>query len=206
MKTLYLGLRAPNAVVTHYPIIKIYPRSPKIPGITLAFEEMAYYTHIILTSQTAVKIFFDYLTHFNQNCTQKIIAVGQKTTQAVEKRGYSVSHAAEEETAEGIVALLRRMELKDAYFFWPHSALSRAVLTDYFEENKIKFRSCILYDTKPYQSGPLPCLDDFDEIVFTSPSTVTAFRLFFGGFPKGKRLTSIGPITRKALNQSRLIC
>jgi uroporphyrinogen-III synthase len=43
----------------------------------------------------------------------------------------------------------------------------------------------------------------FDEIVFTSPSTVAAFKEIFGALPRGKKLVAIGPITEEALDLFR---
>ena len=43
---------------------------------------------------------------------------------------------------------------------------------------------------------------EFDEIFFTSPSTVDGFLNIFGAFPKnGPRLVSIGPITKAYLEK-----
>ena len=133
------------------------------------------------------------------------LAVGEATKRRIEEQGYSVLAAPKEETAEGLISALDQLELKDAFFFWPHSALSRPLLTDYFAERKVRFCACAVYDTKFQLPGPLPPLEEIDEIIFTSPSTVHAFLHYFGKLPKGKKLTPIGPVTKKTLMQSQEI-
>jgi uroporphyrinogen-III synthase len=66
-------------------------------------------------------------------------------------------------------------------------------------QRQIRFQACDLYDTVSQEICPKPDLDQVDEIVFTSPSTVKAFVEIFGGLPRGKKCLAIGPITQQAL-------
>lgn len=203
-KKLYLGLNAPkpgkNEEITHFPIIRIAPRSFDDLSIQKAFKEMPALTHLIFTSQSSVNIFMDAIKHFKLDfpLIQKKVffAVGKETAKALQRYNIIVSGIAQNETAEGLAALLREALPKDAYLFWPHSALARPVLIDFFKENRTAFVDCVLYDTVPFQPGPLPNTDLFSEIVFTSPSTVDAFLELFKAFPSGAKLTAIGPITQ----------
>ena len=103
------------------------------------------------------------------------------------------------ETAEGIIQELDKQDLENVHFFWPHSALSRPVLSEYFTLKNHPFDEIVLYDTLPQKPGPLPSEEAFDQIIFTSPSTVDAFLKLFGKFPEGKVLKAIGPVTAKYL-------
>jgi hydroxymethylbilane synthase len=199
-KKLYLGIRLPTHMKNafHYPILKIIPRQPDE-----AFQDLASYTHLIFTSQTSVEIFFQCLPSygFHPYDMQKksIIVIGKKTAEALQKEGIIFDYLAEEETSEGIVTILTQIPLKEAYIFWPHSALSRSVITEYFRSQHLKWRECILYTSVPHLPGPLPDLEEFEEIIFTSPSTVEAFLKFFGPIPSNKMITAIGTITLKRL-------
>lgn len=103
-------------------------------------------------------------------------------------------------TQEGVIELLQCLDLSSAYLFWPRSALARPVIADYLTRRGVSFHALDLYDTRPQAPLPLPNLDDFDEIVFTSPSTVKAFLTIFGSLLGGaKTLTPTGPITKEAL-------
>jgi uroporphyrinogen-III synthase len=107
--------------------------------------------------------------------------------------------AAENETAEGVVELLEKHDFSGAYFLWPHSLLSRPLLSDYLASRKIPCDACVFYETHTRRPASLPDLSLYDEIVFTSPSTVDAFVALYGALPTDKLLTPIGPVTAKRL-------
>lgn len=203
---LYLGLEVPKqyayATIVHYPIIQTIPRPLSSPEIQYAFQELPNFTHLIFTSKTAITIFFDYLQKSNMALenlhTKMTIVVGKASAEKLAKWRIKPAIVAAEETAEGLVKELLHLNLQASYVFWPHSALSRPILTDHFHQNRVKHYSCIFYDTCPRIMHPLPNLDDISEIVFTSPSTVQAFRRIFGSIPNDKKITCIGPITEKA--------
>jgi uroporphyrinogen-III synthase len=163
-KTLYLGLDPSHYEsqenLFHFPIIKILPR-PFLPKIF--FQTGA--THILFTSKTAVSLFFDVVDSLNNI---HVIAVGKRTQETIEKRGFLVSYVAQEETQEGVIAELEKIDI--GHLFFPHSALSRPVIFGYLQNKKIPFTSYVLYDVD-ITDAPPPSLDPFEEIVFTSPST-----------------------------------
>jgi len=204
---LYLGLNPPKSTpernIVHYPVIKIIPRPPSDPNIHKSFQDINKYTHIIFTSQSSIKIFFEYLSVFKlttSDISNKIfVCVGTMTAEALRKHGIAADIIAQNETAEGIIEELSKLNLINSYFLWPRSALARDVLTNYFKRSSIKAFECPLYDTTPFQPGPLPDLTHFHEIIFTSPSTVDAFKNLFPYLPKHLVLTPIGPITKKQL-------
>jgi len=183
MRTLlYLGLEKPELNDTeinliHYPIIQIIPKPPH--ECFLSFSKLPQFTHFIFTSKTSVSIFFKYLAIFSYFLAdlreKQFIAVGQATAKSIKTYGIEKVLIAQNETAEGIVDLLKTMDLKNCYIFWPHSALSRDVIHTFLSKKRLKFEACVLYDTAPFLPKPLPDLNEVDEIVFTSPSTVSAF-------------------------------
>lgn len=178
-RTLNLGLDPrPNTI--HYPIICTTPRQIEAPQ----------YTHLIFTSKTAVH-------YFPAEPTGTIIAVGQATAAAC-----NATHIATNECAEGIIDILETLDLQDAHVLWPHSALSRPLITDYLQKKGVRFNAPILYDTYPHRPYAPPPLDPFDEILFTSPSTVSAFLVIFGDFPDHCTLTSLGDQTAAALKKA----
>jgi len=192
---LYLGLdpsRYPyRGKLLHYPVI----RTEKIVSAELHQAHLLWpqFTHVIFTSQTAVQ----YWTFRGPQIT---IAIGKTTAQ-------TLNHPliAPTATQEGVIALLETLDLKDAYIFIPRSKQSRSQLTQYLIEKRIRFFALDLYDTFPQKPLPIPNLDEIDEIVFTSPSTVQAFLQIYECLPKNKKLTAIGPVTQKALEENALI-
>lgn len=187
-KILYVGLdpsRYPRPVV-HCPVIQIYPYA--LPAI-----DWPAVTHVIYTSRVAAQL----LPKPEGKC---VIAVGKATAEALGGADY----VACDERAEGVVALLESLALNKAHVLYPHSARSRPLIRDYLEEKHIPHTAFALYETRPRPEAVLPDLDAFDEIVFTSPSTVEAFVALCGTLP-AKRLTAIGPVTEKALEKFRAI-
>ena len=218
MKTiLYLGIDPPtctyskyiydknNSNLIHYPIIKTVPSTNT--KLLKAFKNFLKFTHIIFTSKTTVKVFFETLKDlpfsFEDISNKQYIVVGKSTAHALAEHGIIASGVAKEETAKGLVTLLKSLDLtKNTFIFFPHSKLSRKTLVTYFLEENLKFVESIFYTTIPFKSVPLPDLLTIDEIVFTSPSTVDAFLTFFKALPKNKILTPIGPVTNLSLGKN----
>jgi uroporphyrinogen-III synthase len=185
MKILYLGLN-PKPGTVHYPVIRT-EYCGKLEGAFLLWPQ---FTHIIFTSQSAVH-------YWPGPWDKQTIAIGQATAAALRKKGLDPL-IAPEATQEGVIALIANLSTP-LYFFLPQSRLARSTLTDYLREHNIPFFSLPLYNTLFQKLEPVPSLEDFDEIVFTSPSTVEGFLRIYGKFPQGKKLTAIGPITERAM-------
>lgn len=211
-KILYLGLEVPPHLerdqktsneVTHCPLIQILPRAFTDPSIKSAFAAFNSFTHLIFTSKSAVSIFFDFARAFGigheEISLKTTIAIGQRTASKLEENRIQASLIATEETAEGLVKVLDPDALKTSHIFFPHSSLSRPVIGNWLKKHAIPHTACAIYDTVPNIPALLPDLTSFDEIVFTSPSTVDAFLKAYGSFPTGKTLSCIGPITERHL-------
>nr|NGY95113.1 Hydroxymethylbilane synthase [Neochlamydia sp. AcF84] len=207
---LYLGIDLPeqhkkSINFIHYPIICIHPRASHETDIQKGFQDFLSYTHLIFTSKSAVHIFFKLFSHYGYKIhhlhNKEVICVGSQTAKAFASYATLSPLTPPVETAEGMVDFLQSLSLANPYFFWPHSALSRSVLADFFIQQKWRFRACILYDTFLNKNLRPLDLTLIEEIHFTSPSTVNAFIEKFGSLPKDKRLKAIGPITQQHLMQ-----
>lgn len=186
---LYLGLNPPPGVF-HYPVI----RTEKLdtPELQRAKELWPSFTHVIFTSQTAVRYWDLPLDG------KTVIAIGEATASALSVPSVLAPSA----TQEGVIALLESLNLRNAYLFLPHSKRSRPNLEQYLIEKGISHFVLDLYDTVFQKPLPVPDLSLFDEIVFTSPSTVEGFLEIYGKLPLDKKLTSIGPVTEKKISES----
>jgi len=180
--------------IIHFPLLEIVPRPLDSPPIAHLIEELPSFTHCIFTSKHTV-----FALRLHIQTLKNILAIGQSTAAALKKEGITPSWVAKEETQEGIIAHLRLIDWgDDAYVLLPRSSLARSGLENFFILRGIRHQVCDLYDTRPRSVAP-PVLDAIEEIVFTSPSTVHAFRALFPTPPPHKRLTPIGPITAEAL-------
>lgn len=207
-RVLYLGLNSSHypaqGEVDHWPIIKIVPRPLSDHSIQNALNGFEEFTHVIVTSKSTVGILKEYLPRFGITfeswAAKTTLAVGKVTAQHLQACGINPSRIALEETAEGLIHEIRKSDLKNARFFWPHSSKSRPVIAEFFESQGVFCTACILYDPKPNIPGELPVLGNYDEIVFTSPSTIDAFLEVFGQLPTHLKLTPIGPVTARHLS------
>jgi uroporphyrinogen-III synthase len=190
---LYLGLdpsRYPSIKpILHYPVI--CTKKLMTPELLHAKTLWHQFTHVIFTSQTAVEFWSSEVT-FSEKV---VIAVGKATGYLLESRGISPL-IAREETQEGVMALLEKLDLQGSYIFWPKSRLARPVLERFFVQNQVRYFALDLYDTITQKLEPVPNLSGVDEIVFTSPSTVRGFIEIYGSLPIDKKLTAIGPVTQ----------
>lgn len=192
-KVLYLGLdptrfQMKDCVLVHYPIIEIAVRESSL-------EMAAECTHILCTSRTVCEIVLSKFPAWQQQ--KNWLAIGQATGSMI--TGAIVSN--QNPTAEGFIGFLSQIHQPWHSYFYPHSSLARPLIKDYLEQSTWAYRECILYDTHVRKVDPIPKIDEFDEIVFTSPSTVDAFIELFGDLPRDRKLNSIGPVTENYLNK-----
>ena len=207
-KALYLGLDPAHwkgeRILVHIPFIKIVPKSLTDPLIEQALKQFSNFTHVVITSKSSVKILHNFLLTkgipLEIWADKQTAVVGRSTAIELEAYGIKPDIIAEEETAEGVVKALKKMDLESAHFFWPRSSRARTVINDFFYERGVPFTACPLYDTVTSVPDPLPRIEDFKEVIFTSPSTVDAFLAIYGKFPSHLLLTPIGPVTANYLD------
>lgn len=203
MKTiLYTGLTShhrTDARVIHCPLIETVPRPHDSPDILHALSQLPKVTHLIMTSKTAASCFFALDPQSIHDKT--ILSVGKSTTNYLKSLSPTTILTASNECQEGIIEMFEQLPDPHPCFFWGHSSLSRLTLSDFLKQKQLPLIECILYDTV-YKAPEKPiCLDEIDEIFFSSPSTVEAFCLFFGPLPKDKILNAQGAITALAIKQ-----
>lgn len=204
---LYLGLDPKEFKTTkpviHFPVIQTRPIALDKPEIRSVFSDLENYTHCIFTSKMAVNYFFEALRFYglpNDSLKGKIIfSIGEVTSKELKKKGIDEIKLPKIATQEGMIALLKKQDWEGGYLFYPRSAIARCLLEQFLIKGEIRHQLCPLYETVPHAEGGIPDWEGIDEIVFTSPSTVNAFFNFFSSVPNGIALTSIGPVTEKAL-------
>lgn len=192
---LYLGLdphQFPHAI--HYPVI----RTELILSDALKEALLLYpqFTHWIFTSKSCVR----YWCSVAKLNPATMIAIGEATADEIRLQGMEPL-VARSATQEGVIELLETLELEKTYIFYPHSKKARSCLTLYLQKRNVRFFSLDLYDTLFQRPEPVPVLDNVDEIIFTSPSTVEGFLRIFKEIPKDKKLSCIGPITEREMRK-----
>ncbi len=205
---LYLGLDPGNLPCVHYPVIYTQMLHLEDQKLLQAFGQLESYSHLIFTSQQAVRFFFACVENKKPPLGKVWVSIGEATSKQLECHGVIPNvaplYTATESTQEGVMVLLEQMAIpQEAYFFYPRSNLARPFLAKYLQQKGWQVEILDLYETKFQKLEPVPDLAEFEEIIFTSPSTVEGFLRIYGKIPSGKRLKAIGPITAAALAASR---
>jgi len=190
-RILYLGTDPSrfNQPCIHYPIIQTIAAEAIDEETKDVWPRV---THLIFTSPNAVKHWFN----VGKIEGRIAIAIGEGTRAALRKRGVEPL-IAPTATQEGVIELLKTIDLTHAFLLLPRSSRARETLTDYLKKRGVDFHVFDLYRTVTHKTEPLPDLNQINEIIFTSPSTIDAFREIFGKVPDHIRIRCIGPITKQ---------
>lgn len=188
MALLYLGLDPSRfqteKKITHYPMLKTEKKEIVLP--TLQGK-----VRLLFTSRTAVQ-------YWNFPFFDEVIAIGPATGAALLERGVEPL-TAKEATQEGVIELLKRLSWEGVFLLYPHAEKSRTLIREFLSQKALAHWAFPFYRTVFQANRPYPDFSEYDEIVFTSPSTVDAFLHFFHEFPSHCKLTPIGPVTKSHL-------
>lgn len=208
-RVLYLGLNPPAAGnITHFPVISIRPVDFSRDEKRKIRESFLRAEWVIFTSQSAISPLFSLLEGVSFE-HKTLFAVGLKTYAALRKEGLSVDFVPQEETQEGLIGCLEALPLFGRPVFCGRSSLSRDVLPRFLRQRGALYFDPVLYETLiAFDESQKPSLAEFDEVVFTSPSTVDGFIKAFGKDPCLKKLIlkAIGPVTQKRLDENFSQC
>ena len=125
-KVLYLGTDPSHyvdeqAMIVHFPLIRILPRDFSEFKIQSQFEDLCEYTHFLLTSKHAVHIFMQAV----KSCgalleilqDKMFLAIGPSTSEALRQYGILNISLPKVATQEGMMDLLDALDCTNAYFF-----------------------------------------------------------------------------------------
>lgn len=150
----------------------------------------AEFTHVILTSPSSVRML--------QNLpSDKLYIVTGKKTQSL--LGSLKSICPDNECQEGLCELLASLDLSKAKVLYLRSKQARPLLKNFLAENTIQHTVIDFYEVIAKKQKPLLDVSAYEEIRFSSPSSVKAFISLYGSFPEGVRLKAKGHVTQKEL-------
>lgn len=206
-KVLYVGLDPTHyhthKPVIHLPLIEIDARPYDSLEVQEILSQIFTFSHIIFTSKSSVKIFIKY---FKRACYEidelqklHLIAIGPVTAHFLKASGLNPAYIAADETQEGVMRVLSSLDLTDANILLPKSSSARPVLAHYLVEHNIRHRICILYDMYKKRPDYVPNLEEFDEVIFTTPKCVECFFEIFPDIPSSISFHPMGTVTRDVL-------
>ncbi|MBZ0165819.1 MAG: uroporphyrinogen-III C-methyltransferase [Candidatus Omnitrophica bacterium] len=191
--------------VIHLPMIQISAADISADDVRRVTEGLSGYDLILLTSRFAVKYFVAFAARTEglaDALKQKdIVVIGRDTAQALMDAGYIPRYVAQEETARGMLALLKaKFPVAGQRILFPRSNLPNPFLKTELQKLGATVTELAIYVNAPTERADLPA-ESVDKIIFTSPSTVNSFIAKYQSIPASWTIVSKGPVTQQALRE-----
>lgn len=211
-KVLYTGISDErffyDALFFHLPLIKILPLD-NYDEFDSYLKKIPQLDWIIFTSRYSVYYFFK--RFFNLGFDARglsgltIAAIGSSTNNSLADYGISADLIPQQESSEGLLHELKKINLTGKKVLVPRSDLSDKGLTEELEMMGAAVCAPVAY--KNVMPDDLPEIDFsfFDEICFTSPSIVRNFITRYKKVPSHCKITCIGEVTLKEARKWSLI-
>ena len=112
--------------------------------------------------------------------------------------------APQKESSKGLIEEFKKIDLKNQKIFLPRSDISDKGLENELRSLRASVTSSFAY--KNVMPDDLPDLDwrNFNEIIFTSPSTVRNFKRRYKKVPKKVKIRYIGDVTLREIKRCKL--
>ena len=215
---LQAALQALGANCSVLPVIR-HEAVPRLDALRTAIGQREAYSHVVFTSQTAVRYFAEGTAALGAPVATwrqaRVAAVGGKTASALREAGLEPALIAEGGAASLARDLLEKEGLgPGSRILLPRSSIGRPDLPEALEAAGVIVDAVTLYDTVPEatsKAGPL-LAEAFargapDALIFSSPSAFSAFLHLAGAgeqeaLRNGQaRIVSIGSTTSDAIRK-----
>lgn len=187
----------------HVPHIEIVPLEDYTP-MDREIAGIEKYDWIVFTSRYGVKYFFErFLISLDIRRLGgiKVAAIGTSTADALFRFGIKADLVPSLESAQGLIDAFRNVDLKDKRILLPRSDISCKNLDKALKKYGAKVTDVIAYRNVEPENLPEIRLDNFQEIMFTSPSTVRNFKKYSDDIPPNIEINAIGHVTKKELKK-----
>ena len=184
-----------------WPLIRLVPRAfPQFPIQTFSHSSIQTfpYAAIVLTSPSSVRIFFETFV-CDRRRLPAFYTCGAGTDAELRKYGVSSDVVpASDFSANGLIAEIRKMDLKGTRVLRLRSAKAGPAVAQALRKVGAKVDDEVLYDNE--FCSPADHLPPFDDVFFASASAVESFLSQYGAAKlRGKGILVMGQPTRAAL-------
>ena len=184
-----------------WPLIRLVPRAlPQFPIQTFSHSSIQTfpYAAIVLTSPSSVRIFFETFV-CDRRRLPAFYTCGAGTDAELRKYGVSSDVVpASDFSANGLIAEIRKMDLKGTRVLRLRSAKAGPAVAQALRKVGAKVDDVVLYDNE--FCLPADHLPPFDDVFFASASAVESFLSQYGAAKlRGKGILVMGQPTRAAL-------
>jgi uroporphyrinogen III methyltransferase/synthase len=211
-KILFTGLSHERffieGVYFHLPLIKIEPLED-YREFDNYLRKINVFDWIVFASRYGVKYFFERLKTIGLDARAlsgiNIAAIGESTKNKLLDFGIRADLVPKDESSKGLLNRFKKEVLKGRSVFLPRSDISDKGL-----EKGLRRLGARPTTSSAYRNVMPPDLPDldlnfFDEIMFTSPSTVRNFKKRYKKLPKKVKVRCIGDITLREARKCRLL-
>ncbi|MFH1836860.1 MAG: uroporphyrinogen-III C-methyltransferase [Candidatus Omnitrophota bacterium] len=210
-RILFTGLSAERyflkGTYEHVPFIKIQPAND-YKKFDMHVKNIEDFDWIVFTSRYGVKYFFDRLRKIQLDarklCRVKIAVIGKSTQKKLSEYFLEADLIPREESSTGLIKAFRKIDLKDKKVFIPRSNISDKGMTKTLKTLGANVTASVAYRNVMPDDLPELDLNDFDEIMFTSPSTVRNFKEKYKKIPKKIKVSYIGDVTLEEAERCQL--
>jgi uroporphyrinogen III methyltransferase/synthase len=210
-KILFTGLSKDRFFIKgtyfHVPLIEIKPM-PDYKEFDNYIKGISDYDWIIFASRYAVEYFFKRLKTVRLDARSlngiKIAAIGSSTKNRLLDFGIKADLVPEVESSKGLIEEFKKIDPENKKIFLPRSDISDKGLEVELKKSGAKVTTSFAYRNVMPDNLPDLDLKDFDELVFTSPSTVRNFKKRYKRLPRKVKIRYIGDVTLKELKKCGL--
>jgi len=192
----------------HLPLIEIKPLED-YAELDRHLKTIRRFDWIIFGSRYGVEYFFKRLRAIGEDSRAlyriKIAAIGGSTGRRLSDHGIFPDLIPRKESSEGLIGVFRKLKLKGKKVFLPRSDISDKGLERRLEDLGAQVTSSFAYRNAMPIDLPEVDLKEFDEVMFTSPSTVRNFKRRYIKIPDGIKVKCIGNVTLKEAKRCGLL-
>ncbi len=192
----------------HLPLIKIVPMQD-YKEFDNYLRNIQAFDWIVFGSRYGVEYFFPRLKSVGYDSRIlsgiKIAAVGNSTKEKLLEFSILADLTPKKESSEGLIEEFKKIDIAGKKFFLPRSDISDKGLSDALRGLGADITTSFAY--RNIMPKELPDLDlkAFDEIMFTSPSTVRNFLKRYGKPSKKNKIKCIGDVTLREAKRCHLL-
>jgi len=193
---------------THLPLIKIIP-AKSYRRFDSLLKKIRTFDWIVFGSRYAAEYFFRRLRETGLDARVlagiKIAAVGESTRAKLLQFSISADLVPGKESSRGLIEEFGKIDIRGKHILLPRSDLSDKNLEKGLTGSGARVTRVTAYRNVIPENLPDINWDIFDEIMFTSPSTVRNFIKRYGTLPRRVKVRCIGDVTLKEAKRWRLL-
>lgn len=197
-----------DATYYHLPLISIEPLED-YKRFDSYLKKIKQFDWIVFASRYGVEYFFERLRKVGHDSRTlsaiKIAAVGNSTRSRLLDFGIKANLMPQKESSEGLIKEFKKINLRRKKIFLPRSDISDKGLEKALQKLGAVAISSFAYRNRMPEDLPDLDLNNFDRIMFTSPSTARNFKDRYRGLPKDVEVECIGDVTLREAKRCRLL-